>query len=348
MPQPVFVSGRVLLEDGSTASGQVIIERICQTRTFREGYADSRGYFNIQLGANTGVFNDASTNTSELGTASLSGLSTGNSPSGGSIESQYASCEIRASLAGYRSDSLPLFNIRPLNRNDVGVIVLHNYANVQGLTTSATSALAPKDARKSLDKGKKALENNKPDEAQKELLNAVGLYPRFAEAWYHLGRVYERRDHKDEARDAYAKAIGADSNFVPPYERLYLLAFSESKWQDASDTSDKVLRLNPYDFPGAYYVNAVANFQLKKYDAAEKSARQATKLVGRQAEPRSHYVLGLTLAQKGDFSASSESLKTYLKVAPPGTNLDQVQKILSDVDRLAAQNPAAAPAKEQQ
>jgi tetratricopeptide (TPR) repeat protein len=344
MPQPVFVSGRVLLEDGTPATGQVVIERICQTRTFREGYADSRGYFSIQLGINTGVFNDASTNTMELGTGGLGGFNGGGPNSASSSESQYASCEIRASLAGFRSDSLPLFNIRPLNRNDVGVIVLHNYANVQGLTTSATSALAPKDARKSFERGKKALESNKPDEAQKELLNAVGLFPRFAEAWYDLGRVYERRDHKEEARDAYGKAIAADANFVPPYERLYLMAFGENKWQEVVETSDRVLRLNPYDFPGAYYVNAVANFQLKNFDAAEKSARQATRLVGKQAEPRSHYVLGLALAQKGDFSASSQSLNTYMKVAPPGTNLDQVQKILSDVDRLAARNPALPPA----
>ena len=67
------------------------------------------------------------------------------------------------------------------------------------------------------------------------------------------------------------------------------------------------MRLNPFDFPGAYYANAVANYQLKNFEAAEKSAREASKLKGKQAEPRSYYILGLTLAQKGDFVAASES-----------------------------------------
>jgi tetratricopeptide (TPR) repeat protein len=274
----------------------------------------------------------------------------GNRPSSGNVgfqESQYAACEMRASLPGYRSDSVPLFNIRPLNRNDVGVIFLHSYANTPGLTTSATTALAPRDARRSFERGSKALQSNKPDEAQKELLKAVELFPRFAEAWHQLGLVYERREHKTEARDAYAKAIAADGNYVNPYERLYQMALSENHWEQALEYSERTLRLNPYDFPGAYYANAVANYNLKKFDAAEKSARASAKLAGRQAEPRSHWVLGLALAQKGDFAASADSLRTFLKVAPLGTNLEPVQKVLAEVDRLAAQAKPAAAAAEQ-
>ena len=348
MPQPIFVSGRVLLEDGTTASGQVVIERVCQNRVFRESYADNRGYFSFMIGQNVGIFADASTDISSTlgGAGALAGGGFGNSGGGNLSSMDLSSCELRASLAGYRSDSIPMFNIRPLNRNDVGVIVLHNFANTPGLTTSATTALAPKDARRSFERGTKALESNKPDEAQKELLKAVEAYPRFAEAWYQLGRVYERRDHKDQAREAYARSIAADGNYVNPYERLYLMASSENKWEEAATNTDKVLRLNPYDFPGAYYVSAVANYQLKKYDVAEKNARESSKLAGKQAEPRSHWVLGLTLAQKGDFTASSEALKTFLKVAPAGTNREQVEKVLADVDRLASQQAKAAPPAE--
>jgi tetratricopeptide (TPR) repeat protein len=318
-------------------TGQVVIERICQMRTYREGYADNKGYFSIMLGQNTGIFADASTDlTNSFGLGGTDPFGNANSSRDTNL-TQLSACEIRASLPGYRSDSIPLFNVRPLNRNDVGVIVLHNFANLPGLTTSATTALAPKDARKSFERGTKALQSNKPDEAQRELLKAVGLFPRFAEAWYQLGLVYERRQHKAEAREAYAKAIGADGNYVNPYERLYLMAFAENKWDEAVSNSDRVLRLNPYEFPGAYYVNAVANYSLKQYDAAEKSAREATKISGRFAQPRSHYVLGLTLAQKGDFAGSSDSLKAFLKVAPLDTNREQVEKILADVDRLAAQ-----------
>jgi len=148
------------------------------------------------------------------------------------------------------------------------------------------------------------------------------------------------------AREAYRKAITADGNYVNPYERLYLMAYAQSQWDEVITQTEKVMHLNPFDFPGAYYVNAVANYQLKKYDAAEKSARESTKLKGKQTEPRSFFVLGLTLAQKGDFSAASDSLKVFLKTAPPGTNLESAQKVLADVDRFASQRAEAGKQQE--
>jgi tetratricopeptide (TPR) repeat protein len=250
-------------------------------------------------------------------------------------------CELRAALAGYRSDTISLASRRYMDNPDVGTIVLHNLTNVKGFTTSATTAFAPKDARKAFDKAGEAIQRSRPDDAQKELLKAVGMYPKFAAAWYELGRVYERRDHFDEARDAYTKAIAADGNYVNPYERLYLLAAKDAKWQEVAETTDRVLRLNPYDFPGAYYYNALANTQLKKFDAAEKSAREAAKLSGPQAEPRSYYVLGVILANKGDFGASAESLRTFLKASPATPDRDRIEKMISEVDGLAQAKAAA-------
>jgi tetratricopeptide (TPR) repeat protein len=344
--QPIFITGRVLMDDGTAPGGQVVIERVCQMRTYREGYADSKGYFNIQLGANIGVFADASTDIASTGFGQprIGAPAFGNTAGSGRdvSENQLWNCEIRASLAGYRSDTISLATRRAMDHNDLGTIVLHNYGKVEGLTTSATSAQASKDARKSFDKGKKALEGNRPDEAQKELLKAVEMFPRYAEAWYYLGRVYEQRDHKTEARDAYSKALAADSKYVFPYERMYLLSASEYKWEDVAETTDKVLRLNPYDFPSAYYYSAVANFELKKLDVAEKSAREAAKVTGKRADPRAHYVLGVILAQKGEFAASSESLKAFLKVAPAGTDTSRIEKMITEVDRMAAEGAVGA------
>ena len=158
---------------------------------------------------------------------------------------------------------------------------------MDGYSTSATLALAPKDSRKAYEKGLGLIKRNKPDEAQTELLRAVELFPRHAGAWFELGKLYERSDHLDQARDAYHKANAADANYVNPYERLYLLATREGKWADAADSSDKVMRLNPYDFPASYYYNALANVNLQHWDAAEKSAREAAKLKGTEAMPKS-------------------------------------------------------------
>jgi len=325
-----------VLNDGTPVTEPVVIERVCGTRTYREGYTDTRCYFSFQLGQNRSVMPDASTDTlfsNQLGAPnSNGGLFNGNSSD--LSETAMFGCELRAVMNGYRSDTVSLANRRYMDNPDIGAIVMHNTSNVKGLTTSATTALAPKEARKSYEKGLEALKRSRPDDAQKELSKAVELYPKFAAAWFELGRVYERRDHFAEARDAYSKAIAADGNFVNPYERVYMLAAKDAQWQDVADTTDRVLRLNPYDFPSAYYMSAVANFQLKHFDVAEKSAREATKLTGAQTEPRAHYVLGVILANKGDFTAAAESLRAYLKLDPNSSDKDRVVKMLADVERM--------------
>ena len=113
------------------------------------------------------------------------------------------------------------------------------------------------------------------------------------------------------------------------------MALKEAKWQEVADTTDRVLRLNPFNFPGAYYFNAVANLQLQHLDVAEKNAREALKLDSGQRNPRINYVLGVILAQKQDFAASAECLRAYLKAAPEAKDAETVRKQLAEVEKFA-------------
>lgn len=295
-----------------------------------EGYTDSKGRFSITLGQEMGVMADASEapNRSQMGAAA--------SPnSGGMRERDLQTCDLRAVLAGFRSDLISLSGRRYMDNPDVGTMILHRLANVEGFTTSATSAMAPKDARKAYDKGLEDQKKNKPDDAQKEFQKAVEVYPKYASAWYELGRVYEGRDHIDQARDAYRQALVADPNYINPYERIYLLDGREAKWQAVADTTDKVLHLNPYDFPAAYYYNAVANLQLNHLDVAEKSAREAVKVDTAHQNPRANYILGIILAQKRDPKGAAECLRAYLQYAPDAKDSDKVKKQLAELEKSA-------------
>lgn len=328
-PHPVLITGKVVLDDGTPPPPGILIERICATgRPHPEGYTDQKGHFSITLGQEMGILPDASEtpNRNEL---------PGANPMGGIKDSQLMNCDIRATLAGFRSNSVSLAGKRYLDNSEVGPIILHRLANVEGLTISATSALAPKDSKKAYEKGLEAVKKSKPDDAQKEFQKAVELYPKYAAAWFELGRVYEQRDHADQARDAYNQAIAADSKYVNPYERLYMLAAKDKKWQEAADLSEKVTRLNPYDFPGAFYFNGFANLQLNKLDAAEKSMREAMKLDARHENPRTNYILGIILAQKQDYSGAADCLRAYLKDVPQGGDSDQVRKQLAEIEKVA-------------
>jgi tetratricopeptide (TPR) repeat protein len=227
---------------------------------------------------------------------------------------------------------------------NMGAIILHPLSNAQGMTISATTGLAPKEAQKSYERGRDAVRHNQPDLAQKDFARAVGIFPRFAAAWFELGKVLEQRGHRSEARNAYAKAIAADADFLNPFERLYLLDTRESKWQEAADASSRVLHRDPYEFPSAYYVNALANLQLQNLDAAERMAREAAKL-GDTVDPRANYVLGLVLAQQGHLPEAAESLRAFLSAALGGAEQKDAERILANLE-TRMRNRAARQAKQ--
>jgi tetratricopeptide (TPR) repeat protein len=327
----LMLQGRVVLDDGNVPRDPITIERVCGTYVYKEGYTNARGEYSVQLGANTGVILDASQDGNTLNPgAAGQGLTSDVSPNA------MWDCELRAALSGYRSESITLANQRNMD-NHVINLVLHYMGDAKGSSTSATSAQAPKDAQKAYDRGVAAIKAGKPDDAQKELLKAVEIYPRFAAAWFELGQLYERRSHVPEAKDAYTHALTADANYVGPYDKLYHLAFKENSWQQAADLSAKLLALNPYDYADAYYYNSMANLQLGKLDAAEKSASEAVKVKGAKYDVRSHYTLGMILGRKGDYPDAVTELRAFLQGAPNTPDRARIEDLIKNAESAAAQ-----------
>lgn len=350
-PRPLFVTGNVTLPDGSIPAERVLIERVCATNNVRvEGYTDSRGRFSFQIGANLTQLGDASTPVllDPNGTGGLSLFDPNpaitNSPNP-ATELIFWDCELRGKLPGYISSSLPLAGKRFLDNPNLGTIILTPMAKIEGLTVSATSAAAPKDARKALEKGVEEARKEKWDRAENQLRKAVELHPGYAEAWLELGRVLERRNRDAEAREAYQKAIAADSRYVYPYVELYELAFREEKLQEVADLTETVLRLNPYEFPMAYYLNGVANLQLKNLEAAERSARKAIEADTRGRNPKTHYLLGMILVQTRDYAGARASFQKFVQAAPTDAQRPTAENIIAQIDKALGTAPPAGAAQ---
>jgi tetratricopeptide (TPR) repeat protein len=343
--RPGSVSGRVLLSDGTVPSERVRVQRICGVSVVQEAFTDSQGRFSFFLGSNPGVNLDASVNQPPRNNGGSGGGGGGRGGGGANTDANLFGCELRATLRGYRSEALPVGGRHQEDAPDVGTIFLHSISKSQGLTLSATTGLAPKEAQKSYEKGLDAIRRSQPDVAQAEFSHAVALYVRFAAAWFELGRILEQRGHPADARSAYARAIASDDDFLKPYERLYLLDVKESKWAEAATASSRVLRRDPYEFPGAYYINAMANLQLGDLPAAERSAREAARLAGGEVnEPRASYVLGLVLARQGHLAEAADSLRSFLSAGPGGAERKDAERILALLEtrmrnRAAKQNP---------
>src|ERR1035437_3634219 len=350
VPQPIFVSGRVMMEDGTAASNSVVIETVCNGSTHSEGYTDAKGYFAIELGARNGVIQDASEfgSRGNFGVSGMPGTGTSTGPFGSSQspERKYMGCDWQAKEAGYRAQTVPLAGLRSMDDPNVGNILLpRNGPAEEGKTISAVSLAAPKDAKKAYEKGLDAIKKRKFDEAQTSFEKAVEAYPKYATAWYELGTRQAGQGKMDMARKYFDKALECDPKYVQPYMQISILELQSSRWRGLADVTDKLVKLDPFDYPQAFFFNAVANYNLQNFEAAEKSALAAERLDTRHAIPKVSHVLGLLLAIKKDYAGAAERFKTYLKFAPTADDAAKVRSQLAEVERITA---ATAAAKEQQ
>ncbi len=357
--RPMYVSGRVVTEDGTPPPQSVTIVRICNGVTRAMGYTDTKGHFSFDMNHADNAFQDASTpGMMSMGgdpTSTRASLddpfsnmrgSSGMSGGGGSNSSVLLGCELRAQLPGYRSSAVQLAQRRSMDDPDVGMITLHRMSKDEGSTVSMTSMMAPKDARKAFDKGLEALKKKKDDEAGKEFQKAVTAYPQYAEAWFRLGALQMNRQEVEAARKSFAQAIAADPKLVSPYVDLALLDARENKWKETADSTAKAIRLDPVDFPVIFNLDALANYNLQNFDAAEKSAVQLQKLDTQHRYPLGTRILAAILADKKDYSGAAQQLRMFLKFAPPGKEADEARGQLQQLDKLVTAQAEPAPSGE--
>jgi tetratricopeptide (TPR) repeat protein len=347
--RPILISGKVVMDDGSPVPPNITIQRVCSGMVHSVAYTDSKGRFSFQWGqANSMMLADASDAGSGSRQSTNSGFG-GSQSAGGSnalatdpFSNRMINCELRAELGGYRSDTVNMFRGSRMDNPDIGSIFLHRLAGVEGASISATSFLAPKDARKAYEKGLQSLLKNKPEDAMKDFEKAVAVYPKYADAWMSLGKVLVQQKSYQPAKDALTKALDADSKLVGPYVELGLLSAQQQQWEDSAKYLDRAVKLDPIDFPQAWYADAVADYNLKRYDAAEVSARQAIKLDPKHQNARADYLLGMVLIAKKNYADAAAELKTFMKATPNAPDLETVKEQLAELEKLLLESQKEA------
>jgi Tfp pilus assembly protein PilF len=323
--KPVFVSGKVMLQGGGALPEPVPIERVCNGTVRREGYADTKGQFEFQLGLNL-TFQDASENDTRIAPTSRSRSGSGNSLRPLDLNG----CELRAVLAGYQSS---VISLRTMGGDtwqyEVGTIFLKRIGNAPGTTISVTSMAAPKDAMRAYEKAQK-IKAEKPAEAEKELAKAVRIYPQFAAAWTLLGDLHREHNDFNTARTDYAQAIAADPQFVNPSYGLAMMASQEKKWDDAIHLTDQVIKLNSAAYPLAYFLNAAANYNSQKFAPAEESAKKFKALDTQHSHPEVCLLLSYLYSGRQDYASAAREIREYLSLMP---NSPDVESLKSDAKR---------------
>jgi Tfp pilus assembly protein PilF len=247
------------------------------------------------------------------------------------VASQFVGCAVDATLSGYDSSSLP---IAPRNIEDspnLGTIILRRESGSANASVSSTTASAPKDAAKSLEKAHSEWFDNKPDRAQRDLQKAVEQYPQYAEAWYQLGKLQEAAN-SPEAINSFSKAVAADPNFAPPYEHLASVAAQNADWKVVLSATNRALELAHRGSIQIWYFHALGNFQIQKMDVAEASAKKSLSMDPLHMQTNTEQLLAVILSQRGDNAGAIQHLHNCLTYFPPGPNLELVKQQIAALE----------------
>jgi Flp pilus assembly protein TadD len=355
--RPVFLSGKVVLEDGTPPAEPAVVERVCNGQAHPEAYTDSKGNFSFQLGGDqTLAITDASVSGGGIRGAG-GGFGGGNdpfgggggfgSPSGGMGQVNLSGCDLRAQLSGYRSDNIQLGRRSVFDNPDVGIIVLRRLDGVTGTAVSATSLNAPKEAKKAYENGVKEMRKKKasPEKAVKEFEKAVAAYPQYAAAWSALGLLRLAAENTEGAQEAFERALEADPKYLNPYQPLVKLHLMASRWEPAAELTDQALRLNPH-MTDMQYFKAVAHYNAGNLEEAEKAA--LTVQEGKDAKdfPQTHQILGMIHSQKGNFGGAATEYRAYLSAQPNGATAEDLKRRLNEWEALGViPKGTAAPAE---
>jgi Tfp pilus assembly protein PilF len=338
----VYLTGKVVLDDGTQLTESANILTICRGRKQTVTHTDSHGGFGFELGDRIGAM------AAGIGQADVDSPASPTSRGVGGSQREWRECELLAELPGFTSQPIDLSSrLSTLETADIGRLVLHRVGQVEGLTLSATSAMAPRDAQKAYEKARNKLGKEKWEEAQQLLTKAVEMYPKYAVAWFDLGRIQLHNNDAVQARHSFEQSISADPKYVNPYRGLAELDTQQQKWQELVTVTNQVVALNPVNFPDAWLRNALGNYYLRNLVDAEKSARQGLKMDDQHQYPKLEYLLGLILIQKHEYQEAASHIQNYMKVAKEPSEIAQAQNQLTEITRITASagTPAAAEKK---
>lgn len=297
---PIFSTGQVLMQSGEPVPKETELQLVCNGSIQFMGHPRPDGTFGLDL------------------------------PNGRTLRQ----CELRAFLLGHISSRIVLMGRTYGDRPDIGTIIMRiPDENPETSSLTATTALAPPEAAEEFEQALVRIQDEDWEDAKQHLERAVEIFPRHAEAWYQLGRVYEREASVGKADEAYHSALEADSQFVLPALRLASMGLDRGDFDTVLEQSNSVLRINPYNYPTAYYFSGVAHLQLGHFEEAEAAAQRALELDPENQNPRSHYLMGFVLAQTGRLEQAAASFRTYLELSPSANDAGQVRRALQQIEQ---------------
>jgi tetratricopeptide (TPR) repeat protein len=201
-------------------------------------------------------------------------------------------------------------------------------------TVSVHSLQVPEKVQNEYERACTALRSKKLAESEKHLRKAVQYSPD-AFGWVMLGKILEETERWDEARNACIEGVVHDPSYWPAQICLAEIDARTQRWKASLDESDRAVSLSLESKRFAYFVSALALFNLDQVSEAESRALEAKRLDVDHQLPPLHLLLAQIDELKGDLRAAETELHDCLKYAKDSLAGDMAKQELARLDSAA-------------
>ncbi len=150
-----------------------------------------------------------------------------------------------------------------------------------------------------------------------------------------LGKQQIKQGQAAEARKSLAAAIEGNPKLFDAYVMLARLAQDAGDWKGLIGICERLEKQNPVDYPIAFIGQAVGHQRLGNSQAAEKNLRSAQQIDQEHRFLQSWQLLGVLLAERGDYSGAAAQWREYLKYAPPSPGRVETEARLAAITTKA-------------
>ncbi len=154
-------------------------------------------------------------------------------------------------------------------------------------------------------------------QAQLAYEQAIALNPKYARAYYRIGKIYQTQGAAQEEiyMKYYNQAIAADPAYGPVYENLYNLYYTTDVKKSA-EYLDKYLA-NTDDNPKNCYLRASILYAQALYTDAIKKADECIGAGGTAPYPKLYGIKAYAYNKSGDSVNAKASFEKYFQAADP-------------------------------
>jgi Flp pilus assembly protein TadD len=180
---------------------------------------------------------------------------------------------VTGEAAGYKNGQKDV-SLSIAIKEDVQIILQRDLASNETAGVPGKPLLAPK-AKEALDKGSQAMREDKLDEAQKYLNEAMKLAPANPDVLYIQGVLYLRKSDWVHAQTVLEKSSELEPNQARVLAGLGMALCNQKKYEAAIPKLEKSLQLDPTEGWETEWALAKSYYYHEQYEQALKMAQQA-------------------------------------------------------------------------